>query len=94
MEEILEHVLEKGLPETLGFEVERRENSLYLPEVDTIITPVVAQVNGTNVGLEFHVNVNGWDKYLYEWCTGFGTDVISSASMASYSFSYGFPFLK
>ena len=89
MEEILKHVLEKALPETLGFEVERRENSLYLPEVDTIVTPVVAQVNGTNVGLEFHVKVEGWDKYLYEWGTGFGTDVISSASMASYSFSYG-----
>lgn len=92
MEEILEYVLEKALPTGLTYKTERREYSLYLPEVDITITPRVAQVQDNNVGLEFYVHVKKYDRTLYEWCTGWGSDVIISAGSATASFCFAFMF--
>ena len=90
MEKILEYVLEKALPTGLTYKTERRENSLYLPEVDITITPRVAQVQDNNVGLEFYVHIKKYDRTLYEWCTGWGSDEIISAGTATASFCFAF----
>lgn len=92
MDEILEYVLEKALPTGLTYSAERRENSLYLPEIDVTITPRVAQVEGNNVGLEFYVRLGKYDRTLYEWCTGWGNDAIMSAASATASFCFAFMF--
>ena len=92
MDEILEYVLEKALPAGLTYMTERRENSLYLPEIDVTITPRVAEVHQNNVGLEFYVRIEKYDRNLYEWCTGWGADVFISAGSATASFCFAFLF--
>jgi len=92
MEEILEYVLEKALPSGLTYKTERRENQLYLPEIDVTITPRVAQVHENNVGLEFYTHIGKYDRTIYEWCTGWGTDVFISAGSATASFCFALMF--
>ena len=92
MDEILEYVLEKALPSGLTYKSERREDRLYLPQVDITITPRVAEVQKNNVGLEFFVHLGKYDRTIYEWCTGWGTDVFLSAASATASFCFALMF--
>ena len=92
MDEILEYVLEKALPSGLTYKSERREDRLYLPQVDITITPRVAEVHKTNVGMEFFVHIGKYDRTIYEWCTGWGKDVFVSTASATASFCFALMF--
>ena len=89
-EEIREYLLSTSLPEGLGLKTERRGASLYVPELQTIITPVVHPPQRFSLGVDFHLYSEKWNKRFYEYCGGPGKDLRSSAAMASSMFLFGF----
>ena len=86
-EEVREFLLKEGLAEALCIEIERRGSSLYIPSLDTTLTPVVHKLRGTAVGIDFYLSSNAREKQFRDYCWGAGKDIIASVEMAVSMFS-------
>ena len=69
-EEIREFLLQESLPDGLCLETERRDNSIYIPSLETTITPGIHQPQGTTIGIDFDGCKHGFvdvPVLLHEW---------------------------
>lgn len=90
IEEIREFLLQESLPDGLCLESERRGNSLYIPSLETTITPGVHQPQGVTIGIDFDMYSNMWDKQMYEYSGAGAKDLKTAVSMASSMFLFCF----
>lgn len=89
-DEIREFLLQESIPDGLCLKTERRGNSLYIPSLDTTITPGVHQPQGMTIGIDFHLYSNIWDKQIYEYCGAGAKELRTAVSMASSMFLFCF----
>ena len=93
---IIKHLIDDDLPALLAhsaFSAERRNDTLYIPELDMTLRPSVNIVKAnnrcqTNIGFEMYSGK--WDKRFYEMCSGMGKDVKSAVGMSLSSFVFAF----
>ena len=89
-EEIREFLLQESLPDGLCLETERRDNSIYIPSIETTITPGIHQPQGTTIGIDFNLYSKTWNKHIYEYCGAGAQDLKTAVSMASSMFLFCF----
>ena len=89
-EDVLEFILNGGIIEVPPYKSERRGDSLYIPKYGLYLTPSISQISEHDVGIEFNMYVEKFDKYLYEYAAGMGKNLNSAVGMAISSFLISF----
>ena len=73
-DEVGEFLLTEGIPGGIAFKSERRDDSLYISEIDMVLTPVVHQLQDKSAGIAFYMRSDKYDKRLFEYSMGMGGD--------------------
>lgn len=89
-DEVGEFLLTEGIPGGIAFKSERRDDSLYIPEIDMVLTPVVHQLQDKSAGIAFYMRSDKYDKQLFEYSMGMGSDGRTAVGMALASFLFSF----
>lgn len=89
-DEVAEFILTEGIPGGIAFKSERRDDSLYIPEIDMVLTPVVHQLQDKSAGIAFYMQSDKYDKQLFEYSMGMGGDGRNAVGMALASFLFSF----
>lgn len=89
-EEILNYILDGGLSNITELKSERRNNTLYLPELQITIEPVVKDASENTVAIYYKMYSELWKSELFECSTGVGPDTYTAMGMALGTFSLSF----
>lgn len=89
-EKALSFLLHVGLHGACGTPEQVEGDHLVLPAWNAVLTPVVSQLTGRGVVLDFYLSAPQWGRELYECCAGMGNSPGQAQGMAVGSFSFAF----
>ncbi len=68
----------------------RKDNGIFFPKWDVYVEPRVQQVTENGAAFDIFINAPQWDRSLYEYTVGMGSDKQSNIGMALSSFVFSF----
>lgn len=86
----LDYLLFSLSKELTGIENIIENKSIYCPEIDLTVTPVIGELTPRSAFLEFYLYCPKWGKALYECSAGSGNEPSNALGMASGSFLFTF----
>ena len=88
--EILNYILDGGLSGITELKTERRNNTIYLPELQLTIEPLVEKASENTVVIHYKMYSELWQSELFECSTGIAADVHTALGMSLGTFAFSF----
>lgn len=89
-EQVLAHILNGGLARLTTLQTQRRGRTVYLPELQFSIEPVVDRITDNTAGIFFRMYSALWKTDLIEFSSGVGPDAQTALGLSLGTFAFSF----